>query len=69
MREHAQTTMAGPARAAQYVRTSAEYQQSTENQIDAMRHFAEARRMEIVRTYSDAARSGLNMEGKAAGRL
>jgi len=65
MREHAQTTMAGPAPAVQYVRMSTEHQQySTENQMDTMRRFAEARRMEIVRTYSDAARSGLNLEGR-----
>lgn len=65
MREHAQPTTAGPAPAAQYVRMSTEHQQySTENQMDTMRRFAEARRMEIVRTYSDAARSGLNLEGR-----
>jgi DNA invertase Pin-like site-specific DNA recombinase len=65
MREHAQTTVAGPVRAAQYVRMSTEHQQySTENQTDAMRRFAEARGMEVVRTYSDAARSGLNLEGR-----
>jgi DNA invertase Pin-like site-specific DNA recombinase len=65
MREHAKTTMAGPAPAAQYVRMSTEHQQySTENQMDTMRRFAEARRMEIIRTYSDAARSGLNLEGR-----
>jgi DNA invertase Pin-like site-specific DNA recombinase len=65
MREHAQSTTAGPARAAQYVRMSTEHQQySTENQADAMARFADARRMEIVRTYSDAARSGLNLEGR-----
>lgn len=64
MREHAQPTT-GPAPAAQYVRMSTEHQQySTENQMDTMRRFAEARRMEIVRTYSDAARSGLNLEGR-----
>jgi DNA invertase Pin-like site-specific DNA recombinase len=61
----AQTTMAGPVRAAQYVRMSTEHQQySTENQTDAMRRYGEARCMEIVRTYSDAARSGLNLEGR-----
>jgi len=44
---------------------STEHQQySTENQMDAMHRFAETRRMEIVRTYSDAARSGLNLEGR-----
>jgi DNA invertase Pin-like site-specific DNA recombinase len=58
MQEHAQPAVAGPARAAQYVRMSTEHQQySTENQMDTVRRFAEARRMEIVRTYSDAARS------------
>jgi DNA invertase Pin-like site-specific DNA recombinase len=52
-------------RAAQYVRMSTEHQQySTENQTDAMRRYAEARRVNIVRTYSDAARSGLNLEGR-----
>lgn len=52
-------------RAAQYVRMSTEHQQySTENQTDAMRRYGEARCMEIVRTYSDAARSGLNLEGR-----
>ena len=61
----AQTTIAGPVRAAQYVRMSTEHQQySTENQTDAMRRYGEARCMEIIRTYSDAARSGLNLEGR-----
>lgn len=65
MRERVQPTTAGPVRAAQYVRMSTEHQQySTENQADAMLRFAEARRMEIVRTYSDAAKSGLNLEGR-----
>jgi DNA invertase Pin-like site-specific DNA recombinase len=65
MREHAQTAMPGPVRAAQYVRMSTEHQQySTENQADTMRRYAEARRMEVIRTYSDAARSGLNLEGR-----
>ena len=37
MREHAKSTMAGPVRAAQYVRMSTEHQQySTENQADTM---------------------------------
>ena len=65
MREHAKSTMAGPVRAAQYVRMSTEHQQySTENQADTMKRYAEARRMEVVRTYSDAARSGLKLEGR-----
>ncbi len=58
---------AGPARVAQYVRMSTEHQQySTENQMDTVRRYAEARRMEIVRTYSDEARSGLNIEGRGS---
>jgi len=54
-----------PVRAAQYVRMSTEHQQySTENQIDVLRRYAEARSMQIIRTYSDEARSGLNIEGR-----
>ena len=55
----------GPVRAAQYVRMSTEHQQySTENQMDVLRRYAEARSMQIIRTYSDEARSGLNIEGR-----
>jgi DNA invertase Pin-like site-specific DNA recombinase len=44
---------------------STEHQQySTENQMDALRRYAEARNMQIVKTYSDEARSGLNIEGR-----
>src|SRR5271170_3910651 len=44
---------------------STEHQQySTENQTDAMRRYGEARCMEVVRTYSDAARSGLSLSGR-----
>jgi DNA invertase Pin-like site-specific DNA recombinase len=65
MRENVQPITAGTLRAAQYVRMSTEHQQySTENQADAMTRFAKSRRMEIVRTYSDAARSGLNLGGR-----
>lgn len=54
----------GPARAAQYVRMSTEHQQySTENQMDTISRY-EARKMQTVRTYSDEARSGLNIEGR-----
>jgi DNA invertase Pin-like site-specific DNA recombinase len=52
-------------RAAQYVRMSTEHQKySTENQADAIRNYAEQHGMEIVRTYSDAGKSGLNIEGR-----
>src|SRR5579872_528607 len=54
-------------RAAEYVRMSTEHQKySTENQSDAIRRYAEQRGMEIVRTYADAGRSGLNIEGRVA---
>jgi DNA invertase Pin-like site-specific DNA recombinase len=54
-------------RAAEYVRMSTEHQKySTENQGDAIRGYAESHQMEIVRTYSDAGKSGLNIEGRDA---
>jgi len=46
--------------AAQYLRMSTEHQQySLENQSFAIQKYAEAQGFEIVRTYSDAAKSGL----------
>jgi DNA invertase Pin-like site-specific DNA recombinase len=64
---------AGPAnanaqrvRAAQYVRMSTEHQSySIDNQKDAIREFADAMDYDIVATYEDAGRSGLNLEGRA----
>jgi DNA invertase Pin-like site-specific DNA recombinase len=54
-------------RAAQYVRMSTEHQQySTQNQAQTIREYAERRRIEIVKTYSDDARSGLNIGGRVA---
>ncbi len=54
-------------RAAEYVRMSTEHQKySTENQADAIRHYAAARGIEIVRTYADAGKSGLKIEGRDA---
>lgn len=54
-------------RAAQYVRMSTEHQQySTDNQKDAIRRYAEASDYEIVATYEDPGRSGLNIEGRPA---
>ncbi|WP_279338367.1 recombinase family protein [Shimia abyssi] len=56
---------APPRRAAQYVRMSTEHQRySTENQSDAIAHYAEQRGIEIVRTYSDEGKSGLRIEGR-----
>jgi hypothetical protein len=52
-------------RAAQYVRMSTEHQRySTENQVDAIRHYAEHRGLEVVRTYADEGRSGLRLDGR-----
>lgn len=56
-----------PVRAAEYVRMSTDHQKySTENQSDAIRQYAEARGIEIVRTYADAGKSGLKIEGRDA---
>lgn len=58
---------APPVRAAEYVRMSTDHQKySTENQSEAIRHYAEARGIEIVRTYADAGKSGLKIEGRDA---
>ena len=54
-------------RAAQYVRMSTEHQQySTENQSDVIRQYAEANGMNIVQTYADDGKSGLNLDGRDA---
>ena len=54
-------------RAAEYVRMSTDHQKySTENQADAIRHYATARGIDIVRTYADAGKSGLKIEGRDA---
>lgn len=52
-------------RAAQYVRMSTEHQQySTSNQDDIIRDYALKRGYEIVRTYADEGKSGLNVAGR-----
>jgi DNA invertase Pin-like site-specific DNA recombinase len=54
-------------RAAEYVRMSTEHQQySTENQADKIREYATKRGMKIVRTYADAGKSGLRLDGREA---
>ena len=54
-------------RAAEYVRMSTEHQQySTENQADKIREYAARRGIEIVRTYTDAGKSGLRIDGREA---
>lgn len=52
--------------AAQYVRMSTEHQRySTENQADAIRRYADERGYQIIKTYSDAGKSGLRIQGRA----
>ncbi len=53
-------------RAAQYVRMSTEHQQfSTDNQVVAIARYADDNGYEIVRTYADEGKSGLNLGGRA----
>ena len=53
-------------RAAEYVRMSTEHQKySTDNQSEAIRNYADKRGYEVVRTYADEGKSGLNIEGRA----
>ena len=55
-----------PLRAAQYVRMSTEHQRySIENQSAAIEQYAARHNMEIVRTYSDSGKSGLNLDGRS----
>ncbi|WP_231603505.1 recombinase family protein [Neorhodopirellula pilleata] len=52
-------------RAAQYVRMSTEHQQySTANQDDIIQEYAKKRNFEIVKTYADEGKSGLNVAGR-----
>lgn len=54
-------------RAAEYVRMSTDHQRySTENQADAIRHYAAARGFTIVQTYADEGKSGLRIDGRDA---
>ncbi len=56
-----------PVPAAMYVRMSTEHQQySTENQAEAIHKYAETGNFEIIETYADEGKSGLNIEGREA---
>ena len=60
-----EATKAAPTRAAQYVRMSTDHQRySTENQAEIIAAYAARRNFEIVRTYADEGRSGLNIAGR-----
>jgi DNA invertase Pin-like site-specific DNA recombinase len=50
-----------------YVRMSTDHQKySTENQADAIKEYAIRNRIEIVKTYADAGKSGLKIDGRDA---
>jgi DNA invertase Pin-like site-specific DNA recombinase len=56
-----------PILAAEYVRMSTDQQQySLDNQSDAIRRYAERNNMRIVRTYSDAGKTGLTLASRPA---
>lgn len=62
--------VAGPVRAAQYVRMSTEHQRySTLNQMDVIRDYASRNGMQIVRTYADEGISGLHFHNRAGLQL
>jgi DNA invertase Pin-like site-specific DNA recombinase len=51
--------------AAQYMRMSTEHQRySTENQAEVIKLYAAARGIQIVRTYQDDGKTGLNLQGR-----
>ncbi len=67
MNSNENQTAAKPLRAAQYVRMSTEHQQySTANQDDTIRDYASRRNFDIVKTYADEGKSGLNVTGRQA---
>ena len=50
-----------------YVRMSTDLQKySTENQIAAIREYAESRQIEIIATYADEGKSGLKITSRKA---
>ena len=66
-RDQLPTSTAHLIRAAEYVRMSTEHQQySTENQREIIQQYAQRHGMVIVRTYADAGKSGLRIEGRDA---
>lgn len=56
-----------PRKAAMYVRMSTDHQKySTENQANTIREYAARYNIEIIRTYEDAGKSGLSLDGRDA---
>src|ERR1700728_3075614 len=65
MMQMSSSNPAPTTRAAQYIRMSTENQQySPQNQSDTITKYAIAHNMEIVTTYEDHGRSGLNLAGR-----
>jgi DNA invertase Pin-like site-specific DNA recombinase len=63
----ASTGESAAIRAVEYVRMSTEHQQySTENQQKVIRQYAEHHGMVVTRTYVDAGKSGLRIDGRDA---
>lgn len=55
------------APAVAYVRMSIDHQKySTENQLDVIRNYADARGLELLRVFEDSGRSGLRRDGREA---
>jgi DNA invertase Pin-like site-specific DNA recombinase len=64
---HATDHAGATVQAAEYVRMSTDHQQySTENQHDAIQRFADAQGMTIVRSFIDAGKSGVGIQGRDA---
>jgi len=60
-----QDSVVRKSRAAQYLRMSTEQQQySIQNQTDAIREYASEHNLQIVRTYSDPAKSGVTLRSR-----
>ena len=63
----ATTKECDPRHAAEYIRMSTEHQQySTENQHAAIQRYADERGLLIVRTFTDAGKRGLGIQGRDA---
>ena len=66
-RHHAVDNTGVLVQAVEYVRMSTDHQQySTENQHDAIQRFADANGISIVRSFIDAGKSGVGIQGRDA---
>jgi DNA invertase Pin-like site-specific DNA recombinase len=66
-RSHSGDVSGNIVRAAEYIRMSTDHQQySTENQHDAIQRFADVHGITIVRSFVDAGKSGVGIQGRDA---